>query len=173
MKYLCLVFLLLLVACGEPPTVKPSNTPTTLSAELQRLLELVNDVRAQGYDCGGDKGVFAPTKPLTSNAKLSMAAQKHSVDLEAAGTKTNMHVTPVGAVNYTSGMTFTERVEAENYDWAWVGENVAYGFSTPEKVMAAWLASPGHCANIMSAKFTELGLGKAGSYWTQDFASPL
>ena len=43
--------------------------------------------------------------------------------------------------------------------------------------MAAWLKSPGHCANIMASDVTRVGLGHAtvqGSpyvhYWVQDFA---
>jgi uncharacterized protein YkwD len=182
-KYvLSLGLFFMLVACGEVPLVTPENAPSNepvntpiqpaLSAELQTLLVLVNDVRAKGHDCG-DKGVFLATGPLTINANLRVAAQKHSVDLDATKVKTNMHVTPAGAVNYTPGMTFTQRVDAEKYKWASVGENVAYGYSTPQTVMEAWLASPGHCKNIMNPGFTELGLGKEGSYWTQVFASPL
>ncbi len=44
--------------------------------------------------------------------------------------------------------------------------------------MAGWLSSPGHCANIMSADFTEMGAAHAIErsststiYWTQVFGS--
>ncbi len=179
---LCLGLFFVLVACGELPNVpskpgvpsEPTNTPsnTPPSPDLQSLLALVNDVRAKGYDCGSE-GKFSATKPLMMHASLTTAAQKHSADLDAAKTKTNMHVTPAGAINYTPGMTFTQRVDTEGYEWALVGENVAYNFATPELVMKAWLASPGHCKNIMNASYTDIGLGKAGAYWTQVFASPL
>jgi uncharacterized protein YkwD len=167
---------LVLVACGTMPTVKPETASTkSLTPELQTLLELVNAERAKGHTCG-DK-VFEPAQPLTISAKLVLAAQKHSTDLEVVSAKTSMHVTPEGAVNYTPGMSFTQRVDAEGYAWSALGENVAYGFGTPELVLKAWLESPGHCTNIMSPKYKELGLGKAGngntSYWTQDFATPL
>ena len=43
--------------------------------------------------------------------------------------------------------------------------------------MNGWLASSGHCANIMRASFSELGAASAsnqgstyGTYWTQVFA---
>jgi uncharacterized protein YkwD len=180
-KYvLALGLFFMLVACGEVPQVTPENvpitppvnTPTALSAELQTLLVLVNEVRGQGYDCG-TAGTFAAAEPLSLDASLSLAAQKHSLDLEATGMTTNMHVTPQGAVNYTAGMKFTQRIEAENYKWALAGENVAYNFATSQAVLKAWLESPGHCKNIMNPKFSEIGLGKAGAYWTQVFASPL
>jgi uncharacterized protein YkwD len=172
----------MLVACGNhPPTTPaetpsdiPTNTPTTttnLTAELQTLLTLVNEIRGKGYDCGS-AGQFAASKPLAINPSLTTAAQKHSADLDATKTTKDMHVTPAGALNYTPGMSFTERVDAENYNWAMAGENVAFNYTTPKLVMEAWLASPGHCKNIMNPKFTELGLGKAGAYWTQVFATP-
>ena len=45
--------------------------------------------------------------------------------------------------------------------------------------MAGWLASSGHCANIMSARFSEMGVGFVvngqddyGVYWTLSLAAP-
>lgn len=54
-----------------------------------------------------------------------------------------------------------------------VGENVAYGYETPEKVVSAWLKSPGHKA-IIEGKFTHTGFGvmkgsKGHLYFTQLF----
>ena len=60
--------------------------------------------------------------------------------------------------------------------WRTVGENVATGQSTPEQVVAEWLDSPRHCANIMDADFTEMGVAVAsnasGVYWAQVFGAP-
>ncbi len=54
------------------------------------------------------------------------------------------------------------------------GENIAYGARTPDELMAMWMGSPGHRANILRASFTHLGVGVARSgtgrlYATQDF----
>ena len=58
------------------------------------------------------------------------------------------------------------------------GENIAAGYSTVLSVMEGWLKSPGHCANIMSPYFREIGAAKAvnlnstyHTYWTLDLAS--
>lgn len=56
------------------------------------------------------------------------------------------------------------------------GENIASGQATPEQVMKAWMNSKDHRANIMNAKFEQIGVGYArgGSgryYWTQMFMS--
>jgi uncharacterized protein YkwD len=172
-KYvLSLGLFFMLVACGETPLVTSKSIPSGATEDMQRLLVLVNEVRATGYVCDEDLK-FDPAEPLTLDTKLMTAAYKHSVDLDAAGVTVNMHVTPQGAVNYEPGTKFTGRIELESYKWAAAGENVAFGFNSPERVMQAWLESPGHCKNILNPKFSELGLGRAGTYWTQVFAAPL
>ncbi len=51
------------------------------------------------------------------------------------------------------------------------GENIAMGYSTPEAVVNAWMNSEGHRANILSSKYTQIGVGyvEDGHYWTQMF----
>ena len=60
------------------------------------------------------------------------------------------------------------------YRWQRFGENIAAGQGRPEQVVAGWLASPGHCANIMAAEFADMGVGlrhrpasEPVVYWTQ------
>jgi uncharacterized protein YkwD len=53
--------------------------------------------------------------------------------------------------------------------WKTYGENIANGYGTEQAVMTAWLASEGHCKNIMSSSFKEIGAGREGNYWTQVF----
>lgn len=72
----------------------------------------------------------------------------------------------------SDGSSPADRVEREGYAWRRLSENVASGYPTPEAVMAAWLGSDGHCANIMDARVTELGLGLEGVRWTLLFARP-
>ena len=54
------------------------------------------------------------------------------------------------------------------------GENIGFGYASPQSVVAGWLASPGHRANIENPGFTSTGVGVAASgsgrlYWTQSF----
>lgn len=77
------------------------------------------------------------------------------------------------------GSTPAQRVTREGYRWTAVGENVAAGPETAEDVMAGWLASPVHCANIMSARYSEMGVAFVvngeddfGVYWTLSLAAP-
>jgi uncharacterized protein YkwD len=59
-----------------------------------------------------------------------------------------------------------------------LGENIAMGQRTPEEAVETWMHSPGHRANILSARFSEIGVGyvppsahNAYGYWVQDFGS--
>ena len=65
------------------------------------------------------------------------------------------------------------------YNWRASGENVASGQRDADAVVAAWLESPGHCANIMEPNFTEMGVAfvevpgaNPSIYWAQSFAAP-
>jgi uncharacterized protein YkwD len=167
---LCLV-VFGLAACGEAPVspvAVPVSSPTTLSADLQTLFKLVNEARSVKRTCGTE--TFQATAALTVNTKLTKAAQKHSEDMELAGKLD--HVSPSGGIHYRAGTTFDQRIEQEGYSYKSAGENIARGFNSPEAVMEAWLASPGHCRNVMKPIYTEIGLGKSGDYWTQEFATP-
>ena len=51
------------------------------------------------------------------------------------------------------------------------GENIAMGQFTPGQVVAQWLESPGHRANILNPKYTDIGVGFTcgGAFWAQMF----
>lgn len=56
-----------------------------------------------------------------------------------------------------------------SFNGGYKGENIAHGQTTPSQVMYDWMHSDGHRANIMSKNFKHLGVGKVGTYWTQQF----
>ncbi|MCI0433531.1 MAG: CAP domain-containing protein, partial [Gemmatimonadetes bacterium] len=77
------------------------------------------------------------------------------------------------------GSTPAERATRAGYRWRFVGENVAAGQPTPEAVVAEWLGSPRHCANLMDSDYTEMGVAyvtetesEKGIYWVQMFGTP-
>jgi len=76
--------------------------------------------------------------------------------------------------------TVSDRLAACGYPTTNIGwgENIAYGYQTPQDVMNAWLNSAGHKANIENASFRAIGVGAVQSangawYWTQDFGTVL
>lgn len=57
--------------------------------------------------------------------------------------------------------------------WSATGENIAAGYDA-KAVVGAWMASPGHKANILNTRYTGVGIGYArgtcySSYWVQIF----
>ncbi len=129
-----------------------------------RMLSLVNSARARGRSCGGT--YYPKARSLRYNAKLSDAARKFAKDLGR-----HRYFSHAGR----SGSSPTSRANAEGYRGL-VGENIAAGRSGVRATMRDWLASPGHCANIMSTRYRHLGIGYANvpgspyrTYWVQDF----
>jgi uncharacterized protein YkwD len=71
-----------------------------------------------------------------------------------------------------------QRITRAGYIWRTYGENVAAGYTTPESVVAGWMQSDGHRANILNPAFRDIGVGYAYGasstykhYWTQVFAA--
>jgi uncharacterized protein YkwD len=114
---------------------------------------------------------------LSSNAKLRRAARSHSVDMVSRGYFD--HSGPAGD-------TLLTRVDDVNYIKAtasyFLAENIAWGsgsLATPAQIVKAWMNSPGHRENILTARFKEAGIGialgtpsdasLAGATYTMDF----
>jgi uncharacterized protein YkwD len=133
------------------------------------VVERVNQARALGATCGGQ--AFGATGPLAMEARLRCAARVHSLDMVTRAFFD--HVNPDGETPFV-------RMEHAGYEYRAAGENIAAGQSTPQEVVEGWLQSPGHCANIMSPDFTQIGVGYVSApegalphYWTQVFGTPL
>jgi uncharacterized protein YkwD len=98
--------------------------------------------------------------PLNRAGKLMAAAQGH-----ACWMANNRSLSHVGR----NGTRAPRRVRAEGYDWTYVAENVAAGAGRPAEVVAGWMGSPPHRANILARQAREIGVGlaRAGgrSYW--------
>ena len=166
------------VAAAPAPAPAPAPTPTPTSAAATcsiadfaaTTLARINAVRAAGADCGVD-GVRAPVPALRWNAALTTAASAHSAD---------MAVLNYFAHTSADGRTLGTRASAAGYTSSGLGENIAAGYAGIDSVMNGWVDSDGHCANLMNANFTEVGVacvvGPATSsyntYWTMDLGRP-
>lgn len=125
-----------------------------------KLLALVNDARAKGCRCGGK--YYKPVHPLTWNNRLERAAQKHSRYMRRKNVLSHAG---------QGGSDAGRRMSAEGYDWISYGENVAAGYGSDEATIKGWLKSKGHCKNIMSPKFKEMGMASSGQFYTQVFGA--
>lgn len=134
----------------------------------REVLKLVNAARTKERKCGTTR--YKPASPLRWNGKLGQAALTHSRDMAQ-----NSYFSHKGSNGSMVGI----RAKAEGYAWRSIGENVAAGQGSPQQVVEGWLASPGHCANIMNSTFTETGAAYVTNpesdmtiYWTQVFGAP-
>ncbi len=157
-------------AAGVPQCANAGLTPSETNIALMReaTLCLVNRERAQHGESA-----------LVPNAALESSAQGHSESM--AANSYFEHVAP-------GGITPLDRMRSAGYITGArgfeVGENIAWGtlwLGSPRAIVAGWMASPGHRANILDAHFRDTGVGvsahvprawghgQAGGIFTQDF----
>lgn len=148
----------------------PFLAPSQSDAERisARVLELINQARAKPRKCGSKQ--FPAVAKLKLSPLLTRAAMAHARDMNA-----NDFLEHRGS----DGSQPAVRVTRTGYRWQSVGENIAVGAADADAVVNGWLNSPGHCGNIMSADFSEMGLAyfvdrerRSGLYWAQVFATP-
>ena len=105
--------------------------------------------------------------PLQLDLRVVAAASGHSA--HQAQTQKMSHTG-------SGGSDAGQRLTAAGYSWTTWGENVAVGQANCDAVLAGWLASPTHRANILNPSFRHIGIGMAiGAngvpYWTMDLAA--
>jgi uncharacterized protein YkwD len=149
-----------------------ASWPSASAALEAQVVELVNEARAEGADCG-DAGVFGVAEPLVMEPHLQCAARVHSLDM---GTQNYFsHESPDGPL----GDNQWERVASAGYEGFLLDENIAAGKDNAEETVEMWLASGEQCAKIMNPGASETGVGFASvdgsvwtNYWTQEFGAP-
>ncbi len=124
----------------------------------QQVVELVNTERTS-------RGL----PPLKRVTLLDQAARYHAVDMGQDDYFYHDSYDRQGG-NLTMVCAWSARIEIFYPNRSWLGENIAWGYSTPQSVMAAWMNSSGHRSNILRAEFREIGVGyAAGNIWVEDF----
>ena len=125
-----------------------NNSVTNYESEVARL---VNEIRVQ-YGLNS----------LVLDAELSRVARYKSQDMRDKNYFD--HTSP------TYGTPF-QMMKSFGISYRTAGENIAYGYATPQAVVDGWMNSPGHRANILNASYTKIGVGYIadGHYWTQMF----
>ncbi len=146
-----------------------SPAPGNLMEISGATLCLVNQERARNGEL-----------PLQVSGQLEEAAQGHSEEMVSENYFA--HIAP-------SGLTPVGRVQDTGYipnsqAGYTLGENIAWGtlqLSTPSSIVAAWIASPEHLANILYSPYRDTAIGVApaapaalaqgqpGAVYTQEF----
>lgn len=141
---------LLVAACDAGDPVAPELQ--SLPAEVSDFVAGMNAHRA---------AVGCPE--LSWNEEVAGVALAHSRDMVERDYFA--HTSPDGDSPF-------DRLTAAGVAYSSAAENIAYGFPTGSAVLAAWLDSPGHRANIENCTLSEHGVGLEGSHWTHLFIRP-
>lgn len=125
-------FLLVLVKQNFPQVLGTSTNITT-----EQLVSITNAKRAQNN-----------LKPLILNPSLTVAAENKANDMFSRNYWA--HVSPDGKTPWVF-------IKGAGYNYVYAGENLARGFGSAQDAVDAWLASPTHRENELSANYQDVG----------------
>lgn len=145
---LLLLPLLASLAC----TSDAATGPDIADPEVEAFVTLVNEHRAQ---------VGCP--PLEWRSSVARVAQAHSEDM--VDRDFFSHTNPDGKSPF-------DRLREAGIEYRSAAENIAWGYGTASAVLAGWLGSAGHKANIENCSLTQHGVGLRGTHWTHLFIRP-
>ena len=139
---------------SENTITQESNLEKNMAEEnyADEIVRLVNQER-----------VKAGLKEVTPDKQIENAALVRAKEIEVLFS----HTRP-------NGSSFSSILNENGISFRGAGENIAWGQSSPEAVMDAWMNSEGHRANILNPNFKKIGVGYyrnfAGrKHWTQLF----
>lgn len=166
MRYIMVLFLftaIFLCCCG---TVLYTDGLQNNIYVVEGVLEPINNARTEGVKCGNKFYKAAP--PVIWNDKIAQASLQHSLDMAKKGFL---------AHKGSDGSNPEDRLSIVGYEWISYGENIGYGYLSPEDAVRAWLKNEFHCKNIMNPKFKEAGAAYVKSsnlrtYWTLILGEP-
>lgn len=150
-KKVCFTLLAFSLFFCEAAAVQARSPVGICSDQEWEVLKLVNKERLN-----------KKLAPLSVMGNLQAVSDVRAAELS----KEFSHIRPDGSSCFTI-------LQGIGYNSA--GENIAAGYSSSAEVMEGWMNSPGHKANILSSKFTHLGVGYYGAaaashhYWSQMF----
>lgn len=140
-----------------------ADLPSSNPAFEDEVLRLVNEIRLAN-------GLL----PLKRVDALDRAARFHATDMSEENYFSHTSHDRVNG-ELVESCEWSDRLRTYYTNWNLIAENIAAGYSTPQKVVDGWMNSPGHRHNILSANNWEIGVGYfqgSGSYknyWVQDF----
>ena len=120
------------------------------------VVELVNQRRAE-------EGL----PPMKLVSALTDAARYHAADMAEDQYFSHPSQDRIDG-NLSTVCSWSDRIKSFYTGYWTLGENIAWGYASPEEVMQGWMESPGHRGNILG-NYAEIGVGYFDSRWVQDF----
>lgn len=138
-------------APDEQEKAAAPEADSSIASYEAEVIRLVNEVRTRNG-----------LNTLTADGSLCRFARLKSQDMR--DNRYFSHDSP------TYGTPF-QMMKSLGVTYRTAGENIAYGYTSPQSVMDGWMNSEGHRANILNPSYTRIGVGYVadGHYWTQWF----
>jgi uncharacterized protein YkwD len=138
------------VVVTPPPTTPPPAAPSRAPARA------VGSITDSIFLLTNRERVRADLTPLRRSPELTRAAQVHAEQMASA--RKLAHDVP--GSRYPS---LSSRLRFVGYTSTAAGENIAEGYTSGAALVAGWMTSAAHRTNILSARYTETGVGTARS----------
>jgi len=142
------------------PTPQPAAEPAPPRPEPQPT---PSPAQQAGYaDPAAAAAVYALTNELRANSGLPPLALNSALDGSANSYAAVLATYDWFAHEGPDGSTLKSRAEAAGYSgWRYLSENLYRGFygDAAERIVRAWVNSPGHYSNLTGQQITEIGVG--------------
>jgi uncharacterized protein YkwD len=134
------LILCLLIISSSGRVRAQENVHADFEQEINKIFESTNQQRLKNG-----------LAPLIRNDRLMLAAKNYASLMAGRGQLTHN----------VAGQTFKKRVAAVNYLWTYIGENIASNsiLGGKDVVDNQWMKSDIHRENILTAQFTDIGIG--------------
>ena len=146
-----LALVVLIILCGTSASARAASEPerAPLDVPSAALYDVPEAATTMFEDINAERARHH-LPALELDRSLSAIAQAYAREMltqHFIG-----HVTP-------AGVNPIQRLHNAGYAFKWTGENVAYSSDGENAAFAHLVASPGHYANILGARFTRVGVG--------------
>ena len=162
---------------SAPKSAMPEMNRALSARELRDLVEFLSTIK-------GDDGPLSEVErelidyTNKEREKLKLPPLKADPVLMRLAREQNAHMARLNQLGHElEGETFSNRMKATGYIAMAAGENCAEGAASPKEAVADWMTSEFHKSNILSDKYTHIGVAQGKSkegktYSTQVFAKP-
>lgn len=144
----------------EPETPPEPDTPVEPEQPAAPDTDAISLLEQQACELVNQQRVANGLEPLTISTDLCVKARIKSQDM------LDNHYFDHNSPTYGSPFAMMKRL---GISYQSAGENIAMGYQTAQAVVNAWMNSEGHRANILSSRYTAMGIGEVNGYWTQWF----
>jgi uncharacterized protein YkwD len=157
---------LALAATAAQASTDESLSPCGDASQIQQWIDGMNARRVSASPCASAPNAGA----LRWEGRLAMSAQDLALNLARRGTLSHVD---------SLGRALGQRLQEVGYRPLFAAENLAAGQEHFADVLDAWMSSPSHCANLMRADATDVGIACIRSdstlyhwYWVVQFGRP-